>query len=56
VQSKKNNADQGTKQVEPDQAILEGILRLDAFEVARLDNDPSFPENGILELEMGGGR
>jgi predicted phage baseplate assembly protein len=52
----KNNSNQGTKQVEPDQAILDGILRLDAFEVARLDNDPSFPENGILELEMGGGR
>jgi len=40
----------------PDQAIIDGILPLDAFEVARLDNDPSFPENGILNLDMRGGR
>ena len=25
-------------------------------ELARLDNDPSFPENGTIEFEMGGGR
>jgi hypothetical protein len=26
------------------------------MEVARLDVDPNFPENGVLELEMRGGR
>ncbi|MGY6275059.1 putative baseplate assembly protein [Methylomonas sp. MgM2] len=40
----------------PDLEIENGLLRLDAFEIARLDNDPSFPENGRFTLEMGGGR
>ena len=43
-------------QVEPDQAIIDGILPLAPFEVARLDNDPSFAENGMIEFAMGGGR
>jgi hypothetical protein len=33
-----------------------GRLAMGAFEIARLDNDPSFPENGRLTLELGGGR
>lgn len=33
-----------------------GILKLGALEVARLDNDPSFPENGVIQFNMGGGR
>lgn len=33
-----------------------GILELGPFEVARLDNDPSLPENGRLTLDMRGGR
>jgi hypothetical protein len=33
-----------------------GILPLTPREVARLDNDPSFPENGRLELTLRGGR
>ena len=33
-----------------------GVLSLGPLEIARLDNDPSFPENGKLALEMGGGR
>lgn len=36
--------------------IEEGVLRLGPMEVARLDNDPNFPENGILKFVMGGGR
>jgi predicted phage baseplate assembly protein len=36
--------------------IENGILPLGPMEIARLDNDPSFPENGRLELVMGGGR
>jgi hypothetical protein len=34
----------------------DGVLPLGPLEIARLDNDPSFPENGKLVLEMGGGR
>jgi hypothetical protein len=38
------------------QEIENGILPLGPFEVARLDNDPSFPENGKLNLDVRGGR
>jgi hypothetical protein len=33
-----------------------GVLLMGAMEIAQLDSDPSFPENGRLELIMGGGR
>jgi predicted phage baseplate assembly protein len=33
-----------------------GVLQLGPFEIAQLDNDPSFPENGRLEIKMRGGR
>ena len=33
-----------------------GILRLGRLEVARLDNDPNYPENGSLNLVLRGGR
>ncbi len=36
--------------------IENGVLSLGSWEIARLDNDPSFPENGVLRLEIGGGR
>jgi hypothetical protein len=36
--------------------IENGVLPLGALEVARLDNDPSFPERGQLRLVMRGGR
>jgi hypothetical protein len=36
--------------------IENGLLPLSPFEIARLDNDPSFPENGKLTLDMRGGR
>lgn len=35
--------------------IENGILPIGPSEVARLDNDPGFPENGKLVLHMGGG-
>lgn len=38
------------------QALEDGILRFAPFEIARLDNDPNFPENGTLKLDMRGGR
>ena len=34
----------------------EGVLRLGPLEVARVDNDPSFPEHGRLALEVRGER
>lgn len=37
-------------------AIESGLLPLSAMEIAELDNDPSFPENGRLELIVRGGR
>ncbi len=40
----------------PDGELDEGILKLGAMEIARLDNDPSFPEHGKLEFKMEGGR
>jgi hypothetical protein len=39
-----------------DQAIIDGVLKLGPLEVPRLDNDPNFPENGKLVLNVGGGR
>ncbi len=36
--------------------IESGLLPLKPLEIARLDNDPSFPENGLLTLNIGGGR
>jgi predicted phage baseplate assembly protein len=36
--------------------IEEGVLPLKPLEVARLDNDPSFPERGKLRLTLRGGR
>ena len=42
---------------EPENNEIElGLLPLSPFEIARLDNDPSFPENGKLTLDMRGGR
>ena len=37
-------------------ALETGTLDIAPGEIARLDNDPNFPENGKLELTMGGGR
>ena len=36
--------------------LADGILPLGPLEIARLDNDASFPENGRFKLVMGGGR
>jgi predicted phage baseplate assembly protein len=40
----------------PNREIENGLLPLGPMEIARLDNDPNFPENGRLRLEMRGGR
>ncbi|WP_297324629.1 putative baseplate assembly protein [Nitrosomonas sp.] len=36
--------------------IENGVLPLGPLEIARLDNDPSFPENGLIKFDMRGGR
>lgn len=41
---------------QPNSELENGILSLGPLEVARLDNDPSFPEHGILTLLLCGGR
>ena len=33
-----------------------GALAIGRLEIARLDNDPSFPERGVLRIELKGGR
>ena len=37
-------------------ALLAGRIDLDRIEVARLDNDPSFPEHGTFRVSVEGGR
>lgn len=37
------------------QELDRAVLQVGRLEVVRLDNDPSFPENGVLELTMLGG-
>jgi hypothetical protein len=37
-------------------ALHSGKLELNRLEIARLDNDPNFPENGLLAFTMQGGK
>ncbi|MGH3796767.1 MAG: putative baseplate assembly protein [Pseudonocardiaceae bacterium] len=41
---------------QPGDALATGLLTIRPLEVAQLDNDPSRPENGLLTLDLGGGR
>ena len=44
-------------ETEPPELVPEdGVLEVAERQVVVLDNDPNFPENGKLELELGGGR
>lgn len=36
--------------------LSQGFLTLDRLEIARLDNDPNFPEHGVLRLNLHGGK
>jgi predicted phage baseplate assembly protein len=36
--------------------LATGVLPIGAWEIARLDNDPSFQENGVLRITAGGGK
>ncbi|TFW31746.1 putative baseplate assembly protein [Massilia horti] len=52
-------ADQGgdpAVAADPGAPINTGVLALGPMEIAQLDNDPDFPENGTLTLLLGGGR
>jgi hypothetical protein len=45
------------RQGQPDSRPLEeGKLSLQRLEIARLDNDPNFPERGVLRLQLEGGK
>lgn len=44
---------QGTRQTQP---LADGQLRLSRLEIARLDNDPDFPERGVLRIFLSGGK
>jgi hypothetical protein len=39
-----------------DGPLAAGVLTMERLEIARLDNDPNFPERGVLRLVMKGGR
>jgi hypothetical protein len=39
-----------------DGELEQGSITMGRLEIVRLDNDPSFPENGVLQLNMMGGR
>ncbi len=36
--------------------LKKGFLNMDRLEIARLENDPNFPERGLFTLKLGGGR
>jgi hypothetical protein len=36
--------------------LREGTLKVGRLEIARLDNDPNYPEHGVLRLTVGGGK
>jgi len=40
----------------PNQEIEQAYIPMDRLEISRLDNDPSLPENGVLRLNMLGGK
>ena len=45
------------RQGQPDpKPLAEGFMPLDRLEIARLANDPNFPEHGVLRLELHGGK
>ena len=36
--------------------LADGFMRLGRLEIARLDNDPNYPEHGVLRLQLHGGK
>ena len=47
---------QNASDEEAAESLKKGKLELGRLEIARLDNDPNFPERGIFNLNMQGGR
>ena len=39
-----------------EQNLGQGEIPIGPLEIARLDDDPDFPENGLLRLRMEGGK
>jgi hypothetical protein len=37
-------------------ALDTGVLSMDRIEIAQLDDDPTFPDRGVLVLTTGGGK
>jgi predicted phage baseplate assembly protein len=44
------------QQAPADDALDTGVLELEPLEIAQVDSDPDFPENGHIEFVLGGGR
>lgn len=42
--------------IDSTEALDSGKLKLGRLEIARLDNDPNYPEHGVFTLKMAGGR
>jgi len=42
--------------IDSSRALDDAVLTIDRLEIARLDNDPNFPEHGVLRLTLEGGR
>jgi hypothetical protein len=40
----------------PNRELEQGFIPMYRLEIVRLDNDPNFPENGVLQLKMRGGK
>jgi len=40
----------------PDHEMEKGVLEIGPLEIAQMNNDPNFPEKGILNLDIRGGR
>jgi hypothetical protein len=40
------------RQYSTSSALTSGVIEMQRFEIARLDNDPAQPEHGTLRLEM----
>jgi predicted phage baseplate assembly protein len=40
----------------PNQEIEQGCIPMGRLEIVRLDNDPSLPENGVLRVNLAGGK
>ncbi|HMB52573.1 MAG TPA: putative baseplate assembly protein, partial [Thermoanaerobaculia bacterium] len=43
------------RQEERPEEVADGVMSFGRLEIARLDNDPSVQENGLLEIALGGG-